>query len=198
MKLEKLDQYAKNELSMIEVAHAILNERTNVIDFSELLTLVGEYLEMSDDQLKAEMTRFYTDLNIDGSFISLGDNRWGLRAWYAIDAIDEEIVSSIDDDELRLHRKKAKKFNAFNDDEDAIDYSDDDEEIEEDEVIEEDEIIEVEADEDDDEEDDETAELKAYKSDLSEIGADEDNEDPEVDHLTIIDEADLDDDLEEF
>ena len=43
---------------------------------------------------------------MDASF--LGDNRWGLRAWYPIDSIDEEMVSSIDDEDLPRRRRRKK------------------------------------------------------------------------------------------
>lgn len=65
-------------------------------------------------------------MNTDGSFIPLGDNKWGLRSWYAIDEIDEEVITLEDTDE-NAPKRKNKKVNAFMDgDEDAIDYNDDD------------------------------------------------------------------------
>ena len=151
MKLKQLDGTSKNELSMIEVAHAIFEENGDVLDFNQLLVQIQDYLEMSEEELEGKMTRFYTDLNIDGSFISLGENRWGLRSWYPIDSIDEEILSSIDEDEVKVRRKKRKKLNAFatsEDDDDVIDYNDDDpEDID---VADEDEEIDVDEDEVDD------------------------------------------------
>ena len=98
MELKKLDGINKNELSMVEVAHAILEAKNEVLDFNQLLVEIQEYMELSDEALEARMARFYTDLNIDGSFISLGDNRWGLRDWYPIDSIDEEIATSMEDE----------------------------------------------------------------------------------------------------
>ena len=81
VKLTELDGINKNELSMIEVAHEILETTGEVLDFDDLLLRVQEYLGLSKKELDSKMTRFYTNLNVDGSFISLGDNRWGLRAW---------------------------------------------------------------------------------------------------------------------
>ena len=113
---------------MIEVAHAILETKGDIVDFTELLIMVQEYLGLSEEEVEHKMTRFYTDLNIDGRFISLGDNRWGLRAWYAIDEIDEEIITSSEEEHpKRRKKKKSGKINAFADSEDdMIDYNDDD------------------------------------------------------------------------
>ena len=185
---------------MVEVAHAILEVKNEVLDFNQLLVEIQEYMELSDEALESRMTRFYTDLNIDGSFISLGDNRWGLRAWYPIDSIDEEIATSMEDEEVKKPRKKRKKVNAFGSD-DLIDYNDDDPEDEElidDEDLDSDDLdddIDVDLDDDVDEED----EIDAYRSDLNELGADEDlvDEASVEEDLIIIDDEDLDKDFDD-
>ena len=200
MELKKLDGINKNELSMVEVAHAILEAKNEVLDFNQLLVEIQEYMELSDEALESRMARFYTDLNIDGSFISLGDNRWGLRAWYPIDSIDEEIVTSMEDEEVKKPRKKRKKVNAFGSD-DLIDYNDDDPEDEElidDEELDSDDLDDdIDVDLDDDVEDED--EIDAYRSDLNELGADEDlvDEVSVEEDLIIIDDEELDKDFEE-
>ena len=200
MELKKLDGINKNELSMVEVAHAILEAKNEVLDFNQLLVEIQEYMELSDEALEARMARFYTDLNIDGSFISLGDNRWGLRDWYPIDSIDEEIATSMEDEEVKKPRKKRKKVNAFGTEDDLIDYNDDDPEDEElldDEDLDSDDLdddMDVDLDDDDDED-----EIDAYRSDLNELGAEEDLEDDVSveEELIIIDDEDLDSDFDE-
>lgn len=187
MELSVFEGMNKNELSMIEVAHAILEQREDVMDFTDLVNQIQVFLEKSDLEIRESLAQFYTDLNIDGSFISLGENRWGLRSWYAIDSIDEELNHGFDDeDEENQPRRKRKKVNAFiNDDEDVIDYNDDDPE-------------DTDLSDDDDDEDDlfddedEDEEIAEYDSDLKEIIANEDDEEDlpsgiEED-LTIIDD----------
>ena len=201
MELKAFKEVPKEELSMIEVAHEILEERGEVIEFSDLVNQIQEYLGKADSEIRETLPQFYTDLNIDGSFISLGDNTWGLRSWYPIDSIDEELSHGIDDDdeEERPKKRKKKKVNAFLDmDEDAIDYNDDDPEDtdladDDDEEYDDDRYLE-----DDEDEEDESKEIKEYDSELSEIGANDDvNEDDEEivpegveDELTIIDDDD--------
>ena len=186
---------------MVEVAHAILEAKNEVLDFNQLLVEIQEYMELSDEALESRMTRFYTDLNIDGSFISLGDNRWGLRDWYPIDSIDEEIATSMEDEEVKKPRKKRKKVNAFGSEDDLIDYNDDDPEDEElidDEDLDSDDLDDdIDVDLDDDVEDED--EIDAYRSDLNELGADEDlvDEASVEEDLIIIDDEDLDKDFDE-
>ncbi|ALS00716.1 DNA-directed RNA polymerase subunit delta [Enterococcus silesiacus] len=197
MEINVFDGLNKDELSMIEVAHAILEQREDVMDFSDLVNQIQNYLGKSDSEIRDSLAQFYTDLNIDGSFISLGDNRWGLRSWYPLDSINEEVTHGLDEDEEdKPRRRKRKKVNAFisgANDEDVIDYNDDDPED-----------AELTDDADDDilyDDDDDDEEIKAYNSDLQEIGADSDDEEevlPGIEEdLTIIDEDDVDDDFDD-
>lgn len=204
MKLTQFDGQNKDELSMIEVAHAILDQKGEILDFLTLLNEVQNFLTINSKELASKTSQFYTDLNIDGSFISLGENRWGLRSWYPIDFIDEEVTQGNEDEAPR--RKKRKKASAFVTGEDDIDYNDDDPEDDDSPEEEEDDTAttyggRVNVDEhgvmveDEDKED-----LGEYKKDLSELGTD-DEEDELPDgvegDLTIIEDEDEEDSDEE-
>lgn len=170
MELEVFAGQEKNELSMIEVARAILETRGrgDEMYFSDLVNEIQTYLEKSDAAIREALPFFYSDLNTDGSFIPLGENKWGLRSWYAIDEIDEEIITLEEEDEAAPKRKK-KRVNAFLDgDEDGIDYSDDDPEDED--YDSDRESLEY----DEDNPDDEKSEVDSYDSELNEIIPDED------------------------
>ncbi|API90253.1 DNA-directed RNA polymerase subunit delta [Marinilactibacillus sp. 15R] len=191
MELKQFDGQSKKELAMVDVAHAILEQTGEVTNYNDLLVQVAEYLELSDNELETEMIQFYTDLNIDGRFISLGSNRWGLRGWYPIDSIDEEITHDNDEEDEKPRRKDRQGF-------DDVDVEELDDEEEEDGV---DYGERVAVDEhgvmvdDEDEED-----LGEYKEDLEDLG-DEDEEDEEDENivgLTVVDDDDvLGDDEEE-
>ncbi|QZN93350.1 DNA-directed RNA polymerase subunit delta [Limosilactobacillus panis] len=134
MELKVFDGQDKSELSMVEVAHAILAHHGEAMAFVDLTNEIQQYLGKSDEEIRERLAQFYTDLNIDGSFISLGDNTWGLRAWYPFESIDEATVGENDEDEEDRPKKKRRKVNAFladsNDDDDVIDYDNDDPEDE--------------------------------------------------------------------
>ena len=170
MELNVFAGQEKSELSMIEVARAILEERgrDNEMYFSDLVNEIQTYLEKSNSDIRASLPTFYSDLNVDGSFIPLGENKWGLRSWYAIDEIDEEVITLEEEDEDAPKRKK-KRVNAFMDgDEDAIDYGNDDPE---------DDTYDASAGDssyDEENPDDEKVEVESYDSEINEIVPDED------------------------
>lgn len=81
MELKGFAGQNKEQLSMVEVAYQILVETNNVFEFNDLLAEIQDFLNMPQDELESKMANFYTEMNYDGSFISLGENRWGLREW---------------------------------------------------------------------------------------------------------------------
>ncbi|BCP57002.1 DNA-directed RNA polymerase subunit delta [Streptococcus suis] len=189
MELNVFAGQEKSELSMIEVARAILEERgrDNEMYFNDLVNEIQNYLEKSNSEIRAALPIFYSDLNVDGSFIPLGDNKWGLRSWYAIDEIDEEVIT-LEEDEDAPKRKK-KRVNAFMDgDDDAIDYGNDDPE---------DEDGYEDTDEsgyDDENPDDEKDEVESYDSEINEIIPEDDLVDEDVDLAEDDDDDDYSDD----
>lgn len=187
VELKKFDGQLKEELAMVDVARAILEVTGEVTEFNDLLVEVAEFLELDDAELEAHMAQFYTDLNIDGRFISLGGNRWGLRGWYPVDSIDEELTHDNNEEDERPRRK-----DGFDDYEEAIeeefDEDDEDEEDEEDDSVEYGETVEVDEHgvmvEDEDEED-----LGEYKEDLDEL--ENEDEGDELEGLSVVDDEDV-------
>ena len=163
---------------MIEVARAILElrGRDHEMYFNDLVNEIQTYLEKSNSEIREALPLFYTELNVDGSFIPLGDNKWGLRSWYAIDEVDEEIIALEEtDEEDNPKSRKKKRVNAFMDgDEDAIDYSDDDPEDED--SYEADPALNY----DDENPDDEKNEADAYDAEINEIAPDDLDEDVDI------------------
>ncbi|WP_074413946.1 DNA-directed RNA polymerase subunit delta [Streptococcus suis] len=177
MELNVFAGQEKSELSMIEVARAILEERgrDNEMYFNDLVNEIQNYLEKSNSEIRAALPTFYSDLNVDGSFIPLGENKWGLRSWYAIDEIDEEVITLEEDDEDAPKRKK-KRVNAFMDgDEDAIDYGHDDPEDEDNYPG------SASSEYDDENPDDEKDEVGSYDSEINEIIPDDELDEEDVD-----------------
>lgn len=177
MELEVFAGQEKSELSMIEVARAILETRgrNHEMYFNDLVNEIQNYLEKSNSDIREALPLFYTELNVDGSFIPLGDNKWGLRSLYAIDEVDEEIIALEDNDEETPKKRKKKRVNAFMDgDENAINYNDDDPEDED--SYEADPVLNY----DEDNPDDEKSEVEAYDAEINEIAPDDLGEEVEL------------------
>ncbi len=163
------------EMSMVEIAFEIMKESKKPFDYYDLVKQVAAIKKMSDEQLNERIAYLYTDMNIDGRFHSLGDNRWGLKSWYPLEQSEEEITTPV------KPKKKAKAKAKAKADLDDVDTMDDDFEDYEDEYEDlEDELDELSNDEDLDDEDDDDFEDKE-----------------EVDDLDTDDDDDIDDDSDD-
>ncbi|MEH7379432.1 DNA-directed RNA polymerase subunit delta [Bacillus sp. JJ1533] len=184
-----LDQYSPEqikEMSMLEVAYEIFLGRKDAITFNELVDEVAKVLELSEEELRVRISQFYTDINIDGRFITLGDNRWGLRTWYPYEQIDEEVIHT----EKPKKKKKGKKKKDEDDDligfddldEDDLDFDEDFDEEDEDiddieDEEEEEDFDDIDDEEDFDEDEDELLEDEEYELEDDEELEEEEEED---------------------
>nr|WP_019243236.1 MULTISPECIES: DNA-directed RNA polymerase subunit delta [Bacillus] len=166
-----LNQYSAEviqEMSMIELAYEILSEKKQALSFQEIINEIATVKGVKKEDLLQQLSQFYTDLNVDGRFSVAGENTWGIKDWYPIDQVEDEMMKSV-----KPKRKKAKKvvedefddydeeleddLEDFDDDLDEADAEDDldDDLLDSDDDLEDDEIIEDDFDIDDDLEDDE-------------------------------------------
>jgi DNA-directed RNA polymerase subunit delta len=182
----------RNELSMIEVAHAILEDRGERMAFADIVNEMQKYLNKSDEEIRQRLPQFYTDINTDGRFISMGENVWALRTWFKFEAVDEEVDHPEDDGDEASTRKHHKKVNAFlatTEGDDVIDYENDDPE---------DEYLSDDSDADEDDADDNSGD--DYDDDYDDNEDDEDDDslpDGIEGQLSQMDDDDLDDDVDE-
>lgn len=95
--LESSSKKDIKEMSMIELANIILAEEKEAMNFNDLYSKIAERKEFSDSEKEANIARFYTDLNVDGRFTTLGSNVWGLKRWYPINHIGETVVPEAKD-----------------------------------------------------------------------------------------------------
>ncbi len=175
MHILSLNQYTKEELkemSLIEVAYEILSERKQAVSFQELVSEIAKLQDKSMAEINMQISQFYTDLNVDGRFSTTGENHWGLKDWYPVDQVEDELTNSV-----KPKKKKAKKvaddeLDEFEElDEDGFDEEEDEEDEDDLDVLDTDLDDDLEDDDDDLVEDDDDFEL------------DEDDEDEDEDEL---------------
>jgi len=173
-----------DELAMIDVAKAVLEEKGEVMDFKDILLEVSNFIEINEDEMNKRMPQFYTDINVDGEFISLGDNTWGLRTWYPVDSINEVLTHENDEADI-IPQISPDGF----DDYDEVALEDEFKE-----ELDEDDTDDTDTPEDEtfvDIDGDGTVEnLDDYQEDMDELDS-EGLDDAELDDLAIVDDDDL-------
>lgn len=165
MKLADLTVEQFQEMAMIDLASEILEEHGEPINFFELVKKIGEYKQLPEEEVKRRLAQFYTELNIDGRFLSKGDGRWGLKEWFPVEQMEEEITATIrkkrraaireeeefdyeEEEDLELEELEEEDFEEIEEDE-LLDLDDDFDEVED--VEEEDEEFDYDEEEDEEE-----------------------------------------------
>ncbi|WP_408008657.1 DNA-directed RNA polymerase subunit delta [Pseudalkalibacillus sp. A8] len=118
-----LDTYSKEELKeipMLEIAYHILKDNKKPTPFTELMDQVSKMRNLTPEEQKQRVAQFYTDINIDGRFVCMGDNQWGLKVWYPVESSDEELATTI-----KPKKRKKVKAQLDEDEEDFEDFEDD-------------------------------------------------------------------------
>ncbi|MFZ3589094.1 DNA-directed RNA polymerase subunit delta [Bacillus sp. DJP31] len=190
MNLKKIPQEQIKQLSMIELTYELLAANKQAIPFKDLVKELGKLLGLTQEEVRSRMSQFYTDLNIDGRFLAVGENRWGIRSWYPYDQVEEEVAPV-----PKAKKKRAKK--ATDEDELEVEGFDELDDEDYDDIDELDELDDI--DDLDDDEEDEDEEVVLVKK---EVAVDEEEEDDveDFDDELLDEDYDLEDeedDLEE-
>ncbi|HET7657442.1 MAG TPA: DNA-directed RNA polymerase subunit delta [Bacillales bacterium] len=153
-----LKQEELRELSMVDLAFEILKTEKQPLPLQEMINRIVETKKFADGEVEEQISRFYTNLNLDGRFIFIGENHWGLKNWYPFDQTK---------DDIEIPTPKRKKKKKVEDEDDYVDEFEDDEDyLDEDEDFDDYEEDEDEADYDDEEEDDEEEEAEGEDEDF--------------------------------
>ncbi|MCM3364132.1 MULTISPECIES: DNA-directed RNA polymerase subunit delta [Bacillaceae] len=178
-----VDKYTKEELkemALIDVAYEIMNGGKTPYAFNELMNEVAKLVGLSEEEVNERIAQFYTDVNIDGRFLSLGDNRWGLRLWYPVDKSEEDVVTVTKPKKKKSKKAVAEDFDDFDSlDEDEDEFDDFDADLDDEELLDEDDDDLDE--EDDDLLDDDLSEDEDFDEEIEEDYDDLDEEDEEED-----------------
>src|SRR5690625_6871988 len=102
------------KMSLIELTKIVMLEEKKPMKFNEAFERVATLKGLTDEQKQNKIGQYYTDLNVDGSFVANGSNTWGLKRWYRSSKEEEEVNET---PRRVVRRKKQIK----NDEDDDID-----------------------------------------------------------------------------
>lgn len=173
LKFREMTTAQLQEESLIDLAFAILEDKKNSLTLKDLFDEIQHLNGLTDEEMASRKPQFYTDMNIDGRFLAIAENQWGLREWYPVEQIEEESAPTV-----KVRKKKDK----------VID--DDLDDLDEDEIIFEEEFDEFVEDDDDEDEDEDEPVIEFVEEEIDEV-IEEDLIDEDDD------EFELDEDLDE-
>src|SRR5690625_5283690 len=67
------------DYSMIELAILILEKNKKALNYKDIFEEIADMKDLPEDERVDYLAQFYTDLNLDGRFLTLGAGDWGLK-----------------------------------------------------------------------------------------------------------------------
>lgn len=101
------------QMPLVELAWEILKAKKEPFYFRDLMNEIQVLRGMSEAEVMDVIARLYTEINIDGRFVCIGQNVWGLKRWYPVDKGTEKGLSG-----KRFVRRSG---DAFSDDDEDLD-----------------------------------------------------------------------------
>lgn len=80
------------KMSLVELANLVLLNEQGKMPFTKLFEEVVTLKKLTAEERERNLLQFYTDLNMDGRFITLGSNVWGLKQWFPLSQTGEKIL----------------------------------------------------------------------------------------------------------
>lgn len=73
--------------SKMDIAYELILKNKKSMAFDKLWAKISKELELDSEQSDEMISPFYTDLSLDGRFITLGDNVWDLRERHSFEKV---------------------------------------------------------------------------------------------------------------
>lgn len=87
------------ERSMVDIAYDFLQDQGESMAFQEIVKHVGEQKGFSTSDIDM-VAHLYTEINIDGRFVCVGRNLWGLKHWFPVEqSSDSAVAANVKEDE---------------------------------------------------------------------------------------------------
>ena len=126
--------------SLLDYAYDYVNGQTQPSKFLDIWEYCVKEAGLNQEEANQKVSRFYTNLMLDGRFVTLGENQWDLRVRHKYESVHidmSEVYSDVEtyDDDNEEEEEEAEYNSVFEEDnkDKDEDLGSDEEESEEDE-----------------------------------------------------------------
>lgn len=99
------------EKSLLDYGFEVLSVKKDPIKFIDLFNEVIKAAgleDLSDAEKKVRMSKFYTQLSLDGRFITLTDNNWDLRSRHVFEQVHLDMIDAYSDEDEEIDAEEEK------------------------------------------------------------------------------------------
>jgi DNA-directed RNA polymerase subunit delta len=88
------------ETAMVDLAYDLLMEKGEAMLYKDIMAEVSKVKGFTQEETESYIAQLYTEINIDGRFVCVGRNLWGIRSWYPTEqATDSAIAANVKEDD---------------------------------------------------------------------------------------------------
>lgn len=117
------------ERSLIEYAYDYVSGKKTSSSFKDIWAYVVKEAGLTDEEAAARVSKFYTNLMLDGRFVTLGENEWDLRVRHTFDKVHidmKDVYSDVESsDEDQEEQEEENEYNAVLDEPQPTEVGDD-------------------------------------------------------------------------
>ena len=104
--------------SLIEYAYELIAKSKGSVNFKEIWAYVKEQAGLSEEEANKKAGQFFTNMMLDGRFVTLGENEWDLRERHTFDKVHidmRDVYSDVQtsDDDLEEEEEEDEYNSAF-------------------------------------------------------------------------------------
>ena len=124
--------------SLLDHAYDFVSKSKEPVSFQEIWKYVVEQAGLDEETAARRVSSFYTNILLDGRFVTLGDNNWDLRVRQTFDKVHidmKDVYSDVeendDDEEEEIEEKEYNEVfedNSDSEDKDELDQTNEEEE----------------------------------------------------------------------
>ena len=124
--------------SLLDHAYDFVSKSKEPVSFQEIWKYVVEQAGLDEETAARRVSSFYTNILLDGRFVTLGDNNWDLRVRQTFDKVHidmKDVYSDVeendDDEEEEIEEKEYNEVfedNSDSEDKDELDQTKEEEE----------------------------------------------------------------------
>lgn len=125
--------------SLLDYAYDYVSQSKEQVSFKDLWAYVCKEAGLDEETALKKVSSFYTNLMLDGRFVTLGENMWDLRSRHTFDKVHIDMkdvysdVESIDEDEEEEDEEDKEYNKAFDEKDEESEYEEESEESKEEE-----------------------------------------------------------------
>ena len=99
--------------SMVDVAYELMSKKKKAVNFYKLWQEVSEVKGFDEEEKDEKESLFYTNITLDGRFITIGENNWDLRSRHKFDEVHidmNDIYTDEDEESEEVEEKQAEEI----------------------------------------------------------------------------------------